>query len=253
MNASLALAMTASLWVILTPRASAAQAATTESQSATTEATRSVEQTPAPSLARRAERLRVARAACRDSRRVDAFGVAAIPVLAVAGVSLSIVGFTTPDTPERPRGPTTFFLNAFAPGLVLGAIGVPLGRGWLGGVDPLHTACDTVLDHEDPSDADIVTTEGMLRAYGGPPSIVLPVLMGSATVAVAGGLTAAFLLPNRDLAQAMGGIAAAVVAGWALVPPTPNASAARGFVRGRDGASTRVAFNGSGLSLFGSF
>jgi hypothetical protein len=220
-------------------------------QNAETTATRSVEETPSPALERRAQRLTAARAACRDARAIDAFGVAAVPVLAVAGVSLSIVGFTTP---EANRNATTSFLNAFAPGLVLGAIGVPLGRGWIGAVDPLHNACDTVLGHESPSDADILGVEGLLHAFGGPSSPVMPILMASATVAVGGGLTAAFVLPNKDLAQAMGGIAAAVVAGWALVPLTPNLRASQRYTTGRYGiVPTAISFTGQGLTVGGTF
>jgi hypothetical protein len=206
---------------------------------------------PTPSIPRRSARLAAARAACRDARGTDVFGVAAVPVLAVAGVSLAVVGFTTP---EAQRNATTSFLNAFAPGLVLGAVGVPLGRGWIGAVDPLHAACDALVDHAEPSDADLLSTEGLLSAFGGPASPVLPILMASATAAVGGGLAAAFLIPNRDLAQAMGGIGAAVVAGWALVPATPNLRAARRHTLGAYAPSvTGVAWTGAGLSLAGAF
>jgi hypothetical protein len=235
------------------PRPEAAASAGSPSPQGSTEGAGSTSpaEPPAAGISNRAGRLSAARAACREARSTDVVGVATVPILAVAGVSLAVVGFTTP---EAQRNATTSFLNAFAPGLVLGAVGVPLGRGWIGAVDPLHAACDTLLDHERPSDADLLSTEGLLRAFGGPASPVLPILMASATAAVGGGLAAAFLIPNRDLAQAMGGIGAAVVAGWALVPSTPNLRAARRHTLGAYAPTvTSVAMTNNSVSFAGTF
>jgi hypothetical protein len=215
-----------------------------------TEATRPVEQTPSPTARERSRRLSTARAACRDTRRVDVFGVVAVPVLGISGVALSAVSFTTP---AAQRTNTTVFMGSLGPGLVLAAIGVPFGRGWIGAVDPLRNGCDRVLGDAEPSEADLAATEGLLRAFGGPASPVLPIILGVATAAVGGATAAAFALDNRDLVQAMGGIAAFVIAGWGLVPPTPNVSAARAYASGRYVPDVSVAFTGNGLAVGGRF
>lgn len=217
---------------------------------AATEATRSVEQTPSPAVRERTRRINSVRAACRDTRRVDAFGVVAVPVFAISGLSLSVLAFTTPPA-ERTN--VTAFMGSLGPGLVLGAIGVPFGRGWIGAIDPLRNGCDRVLANGETDEADLVGTEGLLRAFGAPASPVLPIIVGVATVAVGAGTAAAFALDNRDLVQAMGGIAAFVVAGWALVPPTPNLQGARGYVSGRFVQDVSVGFTGTGLSVGGRF
>ena len=86
-----------------------------------------------------------------------------------------------------------------------------------------------------------------------PASPVLPIILGVATAAVGGATAAAFALDNRDLVQAMGGIAAFVIAGWGLVPPTPNVSAARAYASGRYVPDVSVAFTGNGLAVGGAF
>ncbi|MDP3274487.1 MAG: hypothetical protein Q8Q09_04780 [Deltaproteobacteria bacterium] len=170
--------------------------------------------------------VRRAQQACREMQRADVFGYVALPTLAVTGIALSIVGFTTP-TPQRTS--TTFFLNAFGPGLVLGAIGVPLTRGWIGSVDPLPAACRTLLQAGAPSAEQRILVDALLRANGAPGSPALAILLGAATALVTGGVVLALVLDNRDLAQAMGGIGAAVVAGWSIVPVIPQAAAARQY------------------------
>ncbi|MFO0561056.1 MAG: hypothetical protein U0269_23760 [Polyangiales bacterium] len=228
-----------------------AQPTTTAVASTPTEATRPIEQTPSPAARARASRLHSVRSACRDTRRADVFGIVTVPIFAASGIALSAVAFTTPSA-ERTNG--TAFMGSLGPGLVLAAIGVPFGRGWIGAVDPLRNGCDSVSANDDPQEADLVGTEGLLRAFGGPASPVLPIIVGVATAAVGGATAAAFALNNRDLVQAMGGIAAFVIAGWALVPPTPNLSAARRYTSGGYALSNvSVAFTGNGLSLGGAF
>ncbi|MBL8677697.1 MAG: hypothetical protein JNK05_00910 [Myxococcales bacterium] len=219
--------------------------------SAPTEATLPVEQTPSPAERERARRLGSLRAACRDARRPDWFGIAAVPVFAASGVALAAWSFTTPATQ---RTNATVFFGALGPGLVLGAIGVPFGRGWIGAIDPLRNACSTLLER-DGTESELLAAEGFMRAFGQPASPVLPIIVGSATALVGGGIALAFAIDNRDLVQAMGGIAAFVVAGWALVPPTPNLVAARGFVSGRYTPAPHVAlaFTGNGLAAAGAF
>ncbi len=205
-----------------------AQCASSSAALPVTAATQPVE--AAPSAAElRDDRLRAVRDACRAARGTDVLGIIATPTLAIAGVSLAAIGFTTPP-PQR--GPDTFFLNAFGPGLVLGAIGVPLGRGWISAGDPMRVACDGVLTHTNVSDSDLLALEGLLHAYGASASPLLTILLAAATVATGGGVALAFALQNRDLAQAMGGISAAVVAGWAIVPPTPSQRATVRYHRG---------------------
>lgn len=202
-----------------------------------TSATVPVERAVAVEAVGRDRRLRAVRDACRAARGVDVLGIVATPTLAIAGVSLAYVGFTTPP-PERT--PTTFFLNAFGPGLVLGAIGVPLGRGMISAGDPMRHACNDVLEHSTVEERDLLALEGLIHAYGASASPLLMILLGAATAATAGGVALAFALQNRDLAQAMGGIAAAVVAGWAIVPPTPAQRATVRYYRGEFNPVTPV-------------
>lgn len=194
----------------------------------TTAATTPVEATSS-SDAEQAQRIRAVRSACRAARSLDILGIITTPALAVAGISLSVVGFTTPPAQ---RTVNTFFINSFGPGLVLGAIGVPLGRGMISAGDPMRTACTNILEHQQVQEGDLLAIEGLLRAYGASVSPLLMILLGAVTVATAGGVAGAFVSQNRDIAQAMGGIAAAVVAGWAIVPPTPAQRATVRYYRG---------------------
>ncbi len=212
------------------PTAVVPTAATTANQATlpTTAATTPVEATSS-SDAEQAQRIRAVRSACRAARSLDILGVVTTPALAIAGISLSVVGFTTPPAQ---RMVDTFFINSFGPGLVLGAIGVPLGRGMISAGDPMRTACTNILEHQQVQEGDLLAIEGLLRAYGASVSPLLMILLGAVTVATAGGVAGAFVSQNRDIAQAMGGIAAAVVAGWAIVPPTPAQRATVRYYRG---------------------
>jgi|LNFM01.1.fsa_nt_gb hypothetical protein len=216
---------------------------------APTEATRSVEQTPSPAAQERARRVDALRSACRDARRPDWFGVAAVPVFAVSGIALAAWSFATPPTQ---RTNLTTFAGALGPGLVLGAIGIPFGRGWVGAIDPLRNACSTVLDRE-ASESELLAADGFMRAYGQPGSPALAIIIASATALVGGGIAIAFAIDNRDLVQATGGIAAFVLAGWGLVSPTPNLVAARRYVSGGYAPQLALGFTGNGLSLGGAF
>jgi hypothetical protein len=191
------------------------------------------------------------RSACEESARADLFGIATVPLFAASGIALSAVAFTTPST-ERTNA--TAFMGSLGPGLVLAAIGVPFGRGWIGTVDPLRNACNRLSANTELQEADLVGTEGLLRALAGPASPVLPIIVSTATIAVGGATVAAFALDHRDLVQAMGGIAAFVIAGWALVPPTPNLRAARRYTSGAYALSNvSVTFTGNGLALGAAF
>lgn len=240
------LGLFASLCATLAPTVASAQQA-----SPVTEATLPVEQSPSPAARERARRLGSLRAACRDARRPDWFGIAAVPVFGASGIALAAWSFTTPATQ---RTNVTTFFGALGPGLVLGAIGVPFGRGWIGAIDPLRNACSALLER-DGTESELLAADGFMRAFGQPASPVLPIIVGSATALVGGGIALAFAIDNRDLVQATGGIAAFVLAGWALVPPTPNLVAARRYVEGRYTPAPQVAlwFTGNGLAAGGVF
>lgn len=172
----------------------------------------------------RVERLFKVRTTCREARAFDWVGLSGMVVLAGAGVATTAVSFATPSSQ---RTLTTSFLGAMGPGLILGAVGVPLGRGWFGGTDPLRTSCDGLLG--EPDDATLLAGEGILHAYGAPPSLAVPLLLGGATLLTGGGIALGFALGNTELTQAMGGIAAAVATAWAVIPPTPPQLAARRY------------------------
>lgn len=211
-----------------------------------------------------AEQLRRIRQRCNETNGVDWFAWISGAGLIALGASLAAWQLSVPP-PERTSA--GWYTVGIGPGLVLGGIGVPFGRGILRGMDPLATACRDVLrPHADGSAPDALDAEmatRLLRASAQPTSVVLLVLLSAATAAVAGGAIAAIVTHNNELAQMTGGFSAAAVAGWFIVPPTPVHIAATRFVdesararaseSGPSGSSGASALDGWGLTIGASF
>lgn len=176
----------------------------------------------------------VVRRACRAARSVDAFAWTTSAVLGATGLGLTIYALSVNTTPIQAE---IGFLRAFSPGLILGAIGIPFARGAVVPVeDAFRGLCGRVLARggsvpDDPRDT--YAADAALRVNGGPTSHVITVLLAIATAGAIGGTVAALVLRSTDVAQVMGGIDGAAVAGWAFLVPTPGRTAALAYVEGR--------------------
>jgi hypothetical protein len=172
------------------------------------------------------------RLACRDARSVDVLMWAGGAALVGTGVGVAIAGLTPSMTSRSHAG---WYAAGIGPGLALGGIGLPFARGLIKEADPLDHACETVLRHWPAQPADLVdieVAERLLFAAGQPSTAVLPVLLGVATALVAGFTVGTFLFEADELTQVAGGISAAVVTGWLLLPYTPRRRAAVRFTQG---------------------
>jgi hypothetical protein len=175
------------------------------------------------------------RRACRDAQSVDILGWTITGVLAATGASLVITGalYQLPSGQPKPVG--LAYINGIGPGLILGAIGTPIGRGAFDLGDPLRALCSTMerngrMHTDNPFDT--FAADRVLRVAGAPPSIVLPLLIGFATAACLAFSIIPFVIHDPDLAGPAGGISAAAVAAWIVIPPTPRTIASRRYVAG---------------------
>lgn len=175
------------------------------------------------------------RRACRDASGSDVIGWSITGVLAVGGIAGVVYGavYTPPPGTLTPVG--IAYLRGISPGLILGAIGTPIGRGVFDAADPLRSLCarlerDRDAHTEDPRDAYAV--DRVLRVVGASPGVALPLLVGLATLGCVVASIVPFVVENRDMAGPVGGISAAAVAAWIVVPPTPRQVAARRYVAG---------------------
>ncbi len=175
------------------------------------------------------------RRACRDVSGPDVTGWVTTGVLAVAGIAGVVAGSYYTPPPMMPTPVGIAYLRGISPGLILGAIGTPIGRGVFDAADPLRALCARLerahaAHTEDPRDA--YALDGVLRVVGGPPGFVLPLMVGLATLGCIAASIVPFVINNPDIAGPIGGITAAAVAAWIVVPPTPRQTAARRYVTG---------------------
>ena len=177
----------------------------------------------------------VIRRACRDGDNIDWFTWTATGVYAATGISFVAYGavYQTPAGTQTPVGIS--YLRGIGPGLILGAIGVPIARGVFNMGDPLRSVCATMerngQQHRD-NDYDTYAADRVLRVVGAPPSFVLPLLIGLATAACIGLSIVPFAINDQSIAGPAGGISAAAVAAWVVIPPTTRQSAARHYATG---------------------
>lgn len=188
------------------------------------EATRARDSHDAAVLSRAIE----VRRACRDSTSVDVFAYLSSGMLIAGGVGLAVWGLTTPQ-PGRPLGMS--FVTGLGPGLALGGIGIPFARGVIREVDPLSSACERAMTSgADMLDIDVAAR--LLTHHGAPMGPLVPLLLGGATVGVGVGMAVAFALGSGELVQLFGGLSAAAITGWFILPPTPVRIAAMRFRAG---------------------
>ncbi|MEI8258042.1 MAG: hypothetical protein WCJ30_20390, partial [Deltaproteobacteria bacterium] len=173
------------------------------------------------------------RRACRDATGPDVIGWAITGALAAGGIAGVLYGavYTPPHGELTPVG--IAYLRGISPGLILGAIGTPIGRGVFDAGDPLRALCtrlelDRVAHTEDARD--VYAVDRVLRVVGAPPGPALPLLVGLATLGCAVASIVPFVVQVPDMAGPVGGISAAAVAAWIVVPPTPRQAAARRYV-----------------------
>lgn len=206
------------------------------------------------------------RTACRRADDPDIIGWTVAGVYAAAGISLTLYSalYQTPTGMQTPVG--IAYMGGIGPGLILGAIGVPIARGIFTGDAVLRSVCARMMrnarEHTD-NPYDTYTADRVLRTLGEPQGFVLPLLIGLATAACIGLTIIPFATNNSDLAGPMGGISAAAIAAWPVLPPTPRYRAARHYVHGDYsrhgpvGVTPTVSFapmpQGAGVSLVGTF
>jgi hypothetical protein len=208
----------------------------------------------------------VVRRACHDAERVDWIGWTFAGVYVATGVSVTLYGAFYSDPPMMPVPVGIAYMRGIGPGLILGAIGAPLARGVFATNDPLQSVCARMRqngrEHRDNA-LDTYAADRVLRSIGAPPSFVMPLLVGLATLGCAVLTAIPFIIQDPGIAGPAGGISAAAVAAWVVLPPTPMQSASRAYVRGEYAVHAHVARTGTvgvaplgfapGLTLVGTF
>jgi hypothetical protein len=177
----------------------------------------------------------VVRRACRDATNIDWIAWGFAGVYATAGVALTVYGALYPDPATMPVPVGIAYMRGIGPGLILGAIGAPLARGVFATNDPLRAICDRVMqngrEHRD-NPLDTYAADRVLRSIGAPSGFVMPLLIGIATAGCAVLTAIPFIIQDPGIAGPAGGISAAAIAAWVVLPPTPAQRASRRYVNG---------------------